>query len=337
MVVDLPDPVGPTMPGFIQQTGYDLFAVNSRQGGNTEVDVLVLHSDVEAAVLGNAVLRDVQTAHDLDAGNDAGLQITGDRHDIAHQTVDPHADLQFVLPRLQMDVTGAFGDGALNDGVYQADGGGVADVVLPQLVGNKGGVRYADFLRCGSFPFHFLDSLGSAFIAIKHLDSAIHGGRRSHHGNDLLADSLSNFLDRIEVHGVAHGQIKLILDRAHRHDLILLCNILRKSLRQLRGDIDLGQIHELDAQLHLQSFDQIAFGDEPMLLQHRAQALVRSLLQAKALFQLLLRDQTRGDQQIAHADIAFADALPLVTISKYRQNDPPLLSSSCSRRIPADY
>ena len=273
--------LGELLAGFIQQTCHDLLAVNGGQRGDTEVDVLVLHLHVEAPILGDAVLRDVQAAHDLDTGNDAALQIAGDRHDIAHQAVDPHADLQLILPGLQMDIAGALGDGTLDDGVHQPDGGSVADGVVPQLIGDESGVGNAHILGCGGFPLHLLNGLGGAFVAVKHLDGALHGGGRRHHGHDLLADSLANFLDRIEVHGVAHGQIKLILHRAHGNDLILLRNILRQSLCQLRGDIDLRQVHKFDAQLHLQGFDELFLRDDIVGDQHGAEALFGALLQGK--------------------------------------------------------
>ena len=75
-------------------------------------------------------------------------------------------------------------------------------------------------------------------------------GRR-HHRHDLLADCFADFLDGIEVQGVAHGQVQLAVDALHRHDLILLGYILRNGLSHLDRNIHLGQINKLDAQLHL--------------------------------------------------------------------------------------
>ncbi len=56
---------------FVQQTKHDLFAKQSRQGRNAEVEFtrtrIDFHFDLDAAVLRQTFLRDVELRHDLDA------------------------------------------------------------------------------------------------------------------------------------------------------------------------------------------------------------------------------------------------------------------------------
>ena len=113
---------GDAAAGLIQQTADDLFAVDRGQGRDTEVDVLVLDADIEAAVLRDAALGNVQTGHDLKAGQNRVLQVTRDGQDVLHDAVDAHADEKLGLMRLEVNITGALDNGALDNAVDQTDG-----------------------------------------------------------------------------------------------------------------------------------------------------------------------------------------------------------------------
>ena len=290
--------------GLVQQTQNDLLSIYSRQGRDTQVDLLVADADIEAAVLGNPSLRDVHAAHDLDAGQDRGLQLSGNRESFAQDTVDAHADLEFGLPWLDMDITGALIDGALDDGVDQADGRGTVGGVLSDPVGGKGGF---DGLRGvplgGRLPAHLLDGPRRALISVEDSDRAFHGGSGGDHRRDLAVDCLAHLLYGNEIEGIHHGQEKFIADQAHRHDLVLLCDIFGQDLGQLRRNRGPGQVHELDAELHLQGFDQVILSDETMLLQDGPQSLVGSLLQSQALLKVRLCDHTGRDQEVSQTEV----------------------------------
>ena len=76
-------------------------------GHRRETDVVVATGDLQAdaAVLGQALLRDVEVAHDLDARGDGGLQCARQRlHGLVEHVVDPEADADLVLERLDVDV-----------------------------------------------------------------------------------------------------------------------------------------------------------------------------------------------------------------------------------------
>ena len=311
--------------GLVQQAGHDLFAVDGGQRGDTQVDVLVAHLHVEASVLGHAALGDVQAGHDLHAAGDRGLQLARHGQYVAQQAVDAHAYGEFRLARLHVDVAGALGDGALDDGVHQADGRGLVGALLAHLVGGEGAVHGDGGLAGGGgLALHFLDGLGRALVAVEHLYGALNRGGHGHHGHHLAPGGLADLLNGVEVQRVAHGDVKLVAVQPHGHHLVLLGDVLGHHLDQLGRYVHLAQVDELDAQLHLQRLDQLALGDDAVFLQHGAQALAAALLQPQALLQLLLGDQARRDQQIAQAQIALARGLFIRVVAKYCQCSIPL-------------
>ena len=290
--------------GFIQQTGHDLLAVHCRQRGDTQVDVLFLHAHVEAAVLRDAPLGDIESAHDLDTGDDGALQILRHVEDGAHQAVDTHTHDHLSLARLKVDIARAFGDGALDDGVDEADGGGVVDRVVDLVCGEGEVLRLRVIAAlAGSLPLHLLDGAGRALVPVEDLDRALNHGAVGHHGHHLLAHGLAHLFDRVEVERVAHGEVELILLDAHRNDGILLGDIPRHNGGQLRRDVDLAEIYILNAELHLQGLDELVLRNDAVCDQHLTETALLCFLQLKAAVELLLGDGPRGKQKFAKTPI----------------------------------
>jgi hypothetical protein len=65
---------------------------------------LVLHLQLDAAVLRHAPLGDVQLRQDLDARCQRRLHLHGRLHDLAQHAVDAVADPDLLLERLDVDV-----------------------------------------------------------------------------------------------------------------------------------------------------------------------------------------------------------------------------------------
>ena len=86
-------------------------------------------------------------------------------------------------------------------------------------------------------------------------------------------DCFTHFFQRIEIQRVGHGEIKLVADQSYRHHLILLCNIGRHYLCKFCRYVDLVQIDELDAELHLKSLDHLEFGNKAFFLKDRSHSL----------------------------------------------------------------
>ena len=99
----------------------------------------------------------------------------------------------------------------------------------------------------------------------------------------LASDGLADLFNGIEVQRVAHREIQLVLDRADRDDRILLGDVLGNDLGKLGGYIDFCKIDELDAELHLQRFNQLLLGNDAIGDQHLAETALLFLLQSEAL------------------------------------------------------
>ena len=77
--------------------------------------------DLDAAVLRQAALGDVELGHQLQARDDGGLQFARRRFLVEEHAIHAEADAEFLLERLDVDVAGALLDGVGDHGVDQAD------------------------------------------------------------------------------------------------------------------------------------------------------------------------------------------------------------------------
>ena len=108
--------------GLVEESEDDLLAPEHRQHADAEVHLLAapeLHLD--ATVLGQTPLRDVEVAHDLEAADDRVLQLDGRLHDLVEHAVDAVADPHGLLVGLDVDVGGILPDGVEQDEVHKLD------------------------------------------------------------------------------------------------------------------------------------------------------------------------------------------------------------------------
>ncbi len=106
---------------LVEQTQHHALAVAGRDGRDAHVDRAAGDAQADAAVLGQALLGDVELGHDLDARDhqrrDAAL---GLQH-LAQHAVDAEAHHQAVLERLDVDVGGVLADRLGQQRIDQAD------------------------------------------------------------------------------------------------------------------------------------------------------------------------------------------------------------------------
>src|SRR5262245_22800178 len=108
---------------LVQETHDDAFTVNHRDDRHADIDLAVLHAHLDAAVLWQALLGDVEPGHDLDAADDRGLE-TGDcRVHFLRLQYAVHAvtDPQCLFFGLDVDVAGPFVGGVDQDFVDELD------------------------------------------------------------------------------------------------------------------------------------------------------------------------------------------------------------------------
>ena len=154
-VVDLPEPVGPVtstapfglliaavnlsssaacMPSesrlwivgsLVEDAHDDSLAVDQREGDDADVDAPAFDGQREAAVLGHALLGDVQVGHDLDARDHAHRHLALDRRGRMEHAVDAKLHARVSLLGVQVDVRGALLDGLGDERVDELDDGRV--------------------------------------------------------------------------------------------------------------------------------------------------------------------------------------------------------------------
>jgi hypothetical protein len=111
---------------LVEEAHDDLLAPERGQHGDAEVHLLALaHLELDAAVLRQAALGDVERAHDLERARDRVLQLERRAHLLDEHAVDAVADAELLLVGLDVDVARALLDGVEQDRVAEADDGRV--------------------------------------------------------------------------------------------------------------------------------------------------------------------------------------------------------------------
>ena len=118
---------------LVQKTDDHAFAVHGRHGRDTQIQLLALHLKLDAAVLRQAALGNVELGHDLDARNDRGGRSDRRRFHLLEYAIDPEAHLQDLLEGFDVDVGGPHLHGALHDQIDHADDRGLGGQVLEML------------------------------------------------------------------------------------------------------------------------------------------------------------------------------------------------------------
>ena len=259
-------------------------------------------------VLGHAVLGNVQVGHDLDTGNQRLVQSTLQRYIIDDNAVNAHAHLRFALERLDVNIGGAGGDGALDQAVQQADDGRVGVAALlshvhGELLAAGGGHVAAVGLAGG---------LAGADLGIIILDAAAQGLQLCQHDLRLHAGQLADVLDGVVVQRVVGGNDQAAAVDGNGQHVVLLGQLAGNLLHGENIHVDLCKIDEPKLQALGQSLQHLAFVDIAKLLQSLADAQVFVLfLVGQGSLQLVLGDIAKVDQDIAKTDVVQDTTLSL--------------------------
>ena len=109
---------------LVEDPDHRVLAVHGRHDRDPEIDGAARESDLEAAVLGDSFLRDIELRHDLDAADDGRVVPLVDRlHRLIEDTVDAVLDHHLAVLGLDMDVRRAALDGVEENGVDETDDG----------------------------------------------------------------------------------------------------------------------------------------------------------------------------------------------------------------------
>ena len=107
--------------GAIEQTHHDALAIQRGQRGNAQIHFAAQRLDLDAAVLRQAALGDIELGHQLDARDHGGLQFARRRFLIVEHAIDAIADAELFFERLHVDIAGALLDRLRDHGVDQPD------------------------------------------------------------------------------------------------------------------------------------------------------------------------------------------------------------------------
>ncbi|MCZ7638133.1 MAG: hypothetical protein M5U12_20080 [Verrucomicrobia bacterium] len=198
---------------LLEEAEDEAFAVLGGHGADADVDAGAAMVDLDLAVLREEAFGDVEVGHDLDAGDEGGVEGAGGRGFELEEAVDAVAEFEGLFEGDQVNVAGAFADGGGDDEVDEVDDGGLVghhlDVVeVARLDGGAlGGVEVLDHLLDGD-----LATLVDAF------DEEVGGGGAF---LDFEAGEEADVVDEGAVAGGGGGEFEDVVVDVQRQDAVL--------------------------------------------------------------------------------------------------------------------
>ena len=144
---------------LVQDSEDDPFAVCGRQRRDPHIHFAATDTQCDSAILGHALLGDIEFRHDLDAGNQERREGAFGPHDFAHDAIDPKANGEIPLERLDVHVRRILADRLRQQRVDQADDRGVV-LLFQQVADLRHGFRQARQVHVLAQVFDHLFRLG---------------------------------------------------------------------------------------------------------------------------------------------------------------------------------
>src|SRR4051812_19875303 len=282
---------------LVEESHDDLLAEERRADGDAEVHLASLAElELDAAVLREAALGDVQLGHDLQTAGDGRLQLHGRLHRLEEHAVHAVADAEVLLVGLDVDVGGALLDGVEEDEVHELDdrrvGGALLEVDDVLVV-----VVVVDLDLALFEPLHHLVVRGGlvGVVALQGLLDGLLGGDNDF---DVVAGEELDVVDGVDVRRVAHRQDEGVARAVHRNALVLLGHVPGDELHHLRVDVEFLQVDRRNAVLLREEAGELRLLDEAELGQVVADAAASLLLLFLCLLKLLKRNQVFAYEQL---------------------------------------
>ena len=243
----------------------DAFAMHRRQGRDTQIDRDAAHRHLDASVLRQLPLGDIEPRQDLDARDNGGAIAVRRRFDFAQRSVDRDADPEAAVARLQMDVRSAGLDRGFDDAVDHADDRGFAGHVLQPLdVELDRLVTVAIVRRAG---------LGRLAMRVEPFDCRIQFGLHGNPRLDRTARGQPHGVHRIGVERIGHGQHQPVVGLGQRQDSGFLQESQADLAIQQRQGREVALADQRHAGLTGQRFRQVTLRNQAELGQHPGQTL----------------------------------------------------------------
>ncbi len=277
--------------GSVQEADDDLLAVDGRQRGDTHVDRPAAHGEADTAVLGDAPLGDVEVGHDLEPGDDAGLEPLGDGHDLVQHAVVPEPDQKVPCLGLKMDIRRPFVGRSREHAVDQLDDRGGLDLLadVAHVVDDRIVLAGRDF----GFQTVCEWASDGAQLA-QHLDDLFVAGQPR---LDVEAGEDAQVIDGDDVRGVGHGhEHGVLVYETHGDSRVPTSVALRDEFEGDRVDPGDGQVQVLASDAAGKRLHEVALGHPALREGYLPDALMRDLLLGRRLVDLLLGEQAHVDE-----------------------------------------
>ena len=308
-------------PALVEQTHDHRLAELHGHGRDADVDVAVAHADVEAAILRQSLLGDVEAGHDLQAHD----QRRGDAvllHDLlVEHTVDPLANPHQALVRLDVDVRGLHLHGVFEQGLEQAH-----DRRVGVALGTEARKVEVAFLQ---LTFKLAGDRGD--LAGAPIDLVEHRQQLAlaHHRRvNALSEQALHLVLGEQVEGVGHANQQAVALPRQDDDAEAPRHGLGQALGQVVVELVMLEFDERDLQLLGQRLEQAAFVDEAEIDDRAAELGAGALLLLQRQLQLRVGDEAGLDQQVADAHLALAEV-------ERRHGISPETAASAARRSSA--
>ena len=205
-------------PRLVEDSHDALLAPDGGGRGHPDVDLFAVDVGRQLTVLRTAPLDDVHARHDLDATHQPEAHGGGEHEDLLQCPVDPEADPDDVLGRLDVHIGGAVAHGLGEDAVDDLDhrsvvgddtGRGGFDDALPRSL--------HDLERL----HELCDAADGQVVAVDGPDDvARRGEQESNRVAALLGEEEAQRVARL-----GHGDMKPVIVQADRHGHVLPCHV----------------------------------------------------------------------------------------------------------------
>ncbi len=272
--------------------------------------------DHDAAVLRQALFRDVQLGHDFQAAGDGVLQPQRRRHHRLQLAVNTEPHAHFHLVRLNVNIARASFHRVRQNQVYQLDDGRLFGGLLERRgieFGFLGGeLQLLVFI---DQVFHHLAQLFRVSIrtAIEPRNRFPDGRFGRHHRLHIEAGHELDVVHGEYVRGIGHRNGQNGTHARKRNDLVTKRGVLGNQFDDVGIDFVILQIDRGNAVLAREHTGDVVIGDEAHLRQAAPQFATIRALKFERLLELVLSDQAFFNKYLAQTDGHPQHSLPVCT------------------------
>src|SRR5581483_5682992 len=279
----------------VEDTEDDALAVERRQRGDAEVDLLAHQAELDAAVLRQATLGDVELRHDLDARDDRRLEPARRALDVVQDPVDAVADLELVLERLDVDVRRALLDRAVDEQVHEAD-----DRRLAREVAEVVDVLFVvgEVLDVGLRRLRAAVSVRRRAVPVRRLEPLEHVALAREARIDLEPRRDLERLDRVVVRRIGHRDGERSVRLRERDHLRVLQILDVEAPERDRVRRKVASRDGLHPEVLREERQQVLLGDEAEVQEEPLEPLAPLLLEPLDLAQVILADAALLEQEL---------------------------------------